>query len=465
MQDIDSIFKKQQQNRWKISQTSANQRQEKLLKLKDGITEHQKELQEAIYLDFKKNPSEVDITEIYPIMSEIKYAIKNISKWMKPKRVKTPLSLFGTKSFVQYEARGVVLILSPWNYPFQLLIGPMIGAIAAGNCAMLKSSSKVPNTASFIHKLISKLFDENEIAFIEGNSSISNKLLELPFDHICFTGSPRIGKVVMNAAAKHLSTVTLELGGKSPIIVDKSANLQKVAERLSWGKFINAGQTCVAPDYLLVEKNQEQKLIQLIKKTINQRYGQQIENSQDFCRIISKDHHSGLQEVLQKTLDEGATLEFGGEANHETKYLGPTIISNVTKNMEIMKEEIFGPILPIMTFDHIDEAISIIQSKEKPLALYIFSNNKQNINKVLSSTSAGGTCINHLIVHLANHSLPFGGVGNSGMGNYHGYFGFKTFSHERAVLRQTKIFDSVKLFYPPYNNRVKKLIQLAIKYL
>jgi aldehyde dehydrogenase (NAD+) len=466
--DFLELFMKQKANRWDMAKTTASERIKKLKRLKKAIWDQQDEIGLMIQKDFGKNPSEVDLTEIYPTLSEIDHTIKHLKKWMKPKKVKTPIALFGNSSRVHYEARGVVLILSPWNYPFNLLINPLITALAAGNCAIVKPSSKVPHISSFLKKLLSDVFEENEVAVIEGSSAVSDELLKLPFDHIFFTGSPRIGKTVMAKAAKNLTTVTLELGGKSPVVVDESANIRKAAERIMWGKFINAGQTCVAPDYLLIHESKKDEFIKESIKVLEKRYGDdptKRKSSGSFCRLVSKAHLEGLEKILDKTIDQGAKIKFGGEVDPAQRYLAPTIISEVGPNMEIMKEEIFGPILPIVTFRNIDEAINIIRSHEKPLALYIFSKNKKVSRKVINQTTAGGSCINGTIIHLANPDLPFGGVGQSGMGSYHGHFGFRALSHERAVLTQSSLLDTLKFFYPPYSNWVKKLIKLSMKYL
>ncbi|MBI1747066.1 MAG: aldehyde dehydrogenase family protein [Acidobacteria bacterium] len=467
MEDYRSVFKKQRANRWNVAQSTAAQRIEKLKKLRGAIMARREELQRAIFEDFRKNPGEVDLTEVFPTISEINHTIRHLKRWMKPVRVGTPLALFGTRSEVRYEPKGLVLILSPWNYPFQLLINPLVATIAAGNCAILKPSSKVPHTAHFLMKFISETFDESEIALFEGSSALSDALLELPFDHIFFTGSPRIGKTVMQAAAQHFASVTLELGGKSPVIVDASADLRKTAERLLWGKFINAGQTCVAPDYLLIHESRLQGFVEEARKVLSRRFGDtedQRKQSRDFCRLVSKGHHEGLMKVLTEAIQSGAKVAIGGVSDPEQRYLSPTLLVNVSEDSPIMKEEIFGPILPVITFSRLEEALEIIQRKEKPLALYIFSEDRRAVELIMKNTTAGGTCVNSTVIHLANHNLPFGGIGQSGMGNYHGFFGFRNLSHERAVLCQGP-FDVLKQFYPPYTERVKKLIQMATRFL
>ena len=467
MDNIREIFEKQKANRWHVSQTSAAERIAKLRKLKEAIWNHREEIHKAIHDDFRKNPGETDLTEIYPTLSEINHTIKHLPRWTKPQRVKTPMVMFGTKSAVRYEAKGIVLILSPWNYPFQLFMVPLVTAISAGNCVMAKASTKVPHTAKFLKKFISEIFDESEVAVVEGDHTVADNLLELPFDHIFFTGSIPVGKKVMTSAAENLAPVTLELGGKSPVIVDESANIQKAAERILWGKFINAGQTCVAPDYLLIHESREREFLEKAVEVLGKRYGRtdaQQETSPEFCRIVSEGHLRGLKKILDESVQAGGKIAFGGKLNSNARYLSPTLLTGIKGNLPIMKEEIFGPILPLVTFKALEETFELIRSREKPLALYIFSRDKKNIEAILNNTTSGGTCINSTLIHLGNANLPFGGVGASGMGNYHGFYGFRNLSHERAVLKQGPI-DMLKYFYPPYTKRVKKMIELATKYL
>ncbi|MBI4386233.1 MAG: aldehyde dehydrogenase family protein [Elusimicrobia bacterium] len=467
VEDIRAAFEAQRLNRWRIAQTTAKERAAKLRRLKEAILSRKEELHEALRCDFQKNPGEADLTEIFPVISEINHTIAHLPRWMRPVRVKTPLALFGARSEVRLEAKGLVLILSPWNYPFHLLINPLVAALAAGNCVILKPSSKVPRTSQFIRRFIADLFPSDEVAVFEGSAAVSDALLELPFDHIFFTGSPRIGRTIMAAASKHLTTLTLELGGKSPVIIDETADIRKAAERTVWGKFLNAGQTCVAPDYLLIHESRLEDFLSQAKKIVAERFGGTEDArraSPDFCRLVSLGHQQGLSRVLEESLRHGAKVEIGGIGKADERYLAPTLLSNIREDSPIMKEEIFGPILPIIAYKNLEEVFRIIRSKEKPLALYVFSQSEENIERVLRNTTAGGTCVNTMIVHLANPDLPFGGVGASGMGNYHGYHGFRALSHERAVLRQGWI-DTLRFFYPPYTAWVRRLIRLATKYL
>lgn len=464
---IKEIFLAQKNNRWRVAHTTADERIAKLIKLRDALRAREAELKKAIHADYAKHACEVDLTEIYPTLSEIGHTISHLKRWMRPQRVKTPLVLFGTRSEVRYEPKGNVLILSPWNYPFQLLMAPLIAAIAAGNCAMLKPSAKTAHTAAFLKDFIGKIFDENEIALIEGDHHVSDALLELPFDHIFFTGSPSIGKKVMSAAANNLASVTLELGGKSPVIIDETADIKKTAERILWGKYVNAGQTCVAPDYALVHESKVAEFVTAANAVLTTRYGaseSERAQSESYCRLVSEAHAIGLRKVLDASVASGARIAVGGSVDTAKRFISPTILTGVHDDSPIMREEIFGPILPIISYKKNEEIYPIIRRREKPLALYIFSRNQNNIEEILANTTAGGTCINSLIIHVGNPELPFGGVGYSGLGNYHGLFGFKTFSHERAVLVQGGIFDSLKNFYPPYTDKVAKMIKMAIRF-
>lgn len=467
LEQVRRIFDLQKANRWQVAQTSAPQRAAKLQKLGEAITARRSELHQALYDDFRKNPGETDVTEVFPVLSEINHTIRHLADWMRPRSVKTPIALFGTRSEVRLEPKGQVLILAPWNYPFGLALSPLIAALAAGNCVMLRSSGKVPATGRLIKSLVASVYQENEAAVIEGGHEVSDALLEMPFDHIFFTGSTKIGQKVMTSAAKNLASVTLELGGKSPVIVDETADIAKAAKRIMWGKFVNAGQTCVAPDYLLIHESRLEEFAEESKKVVAAHYGKSEEDrhqSADFCRVISGETCRALSGLINEAVQGGAKVLMGGSAAENERYLAPTLVAGVTEKSALMREEIFGPVLPILTWRNLEDALRIIRERPKPLALYIFSQNQDTVNRILSGTTAGGSCVNHSMIHLANPNLPFGGVGPSGMGHYHGYFGFRTLSHERAVLHQGAI-DPLNFFYPPYTPKVRKLINIALKYL
>lgn len=426
-------------------------------KLKKSIIKYENEIVDALNKDLGKSSFEAYTTEVGILLDSIGYAAKHLRKWARVKRVKTPITLFGSKSYIYHEPYGTVLIIGPFNYPFQLIFEPLLGAIAAGNCAVIKPSSFTPNVSSIVSKIVNETFEEEYVSVIEGNREVTTALINSPFDYIFFTGSVEVGKVVMEAAAKNLVPVTLELGGKSPCIVDKSANLEIAAERITWGKFLNVGQTCVAPDYLLVHKDVKDKLIELIKNNIGVFYGENPGESSDYGRIINKKHAQRLADLI----DEDKVI-FGGECSLDELYISPTIIDGVTWDDRIMGEEIFGPILPVLEYENIADAIKMINKHPKPLALYVFTGDRNVEQRFINSCSFGGGCINDAITHLATPHLPFGGVGNSGMGSYHGEASFKTFSHSKSVLKKSTIID-MKFLYPPYDNKKNKLIRRVLK--
>lgn len=422
-----------------------------LEKLKSAIEKNEREITNALELDLKRPKFESYVSEIGVVLNSISFTLKNLEKWAKLKKVKTPITQFKSKSFIKSEPYGVVLIIAPFNFPFNLCIEPLVGAIAAGNCAVIKPSEETPNVSKIIKKLIQEIFPKEYVKVVEGGKDTITNLIHLPFDYIFFTGSTYVGKIVMKAASENLVPVTLELGGKNPCIVDKDANLKIAAERIVWGKFFNAGQVCLSPNYLLVHSSIKKEFISEIIKTIKNFYGDDIFQSKDFSRIINKKHTERLISILKK---EKEKIIFGGGHNLDNKYIEPTLIDDVTWDSPSMEEEIFGPILPIVYFKNIDKVISIINSSPKPLALYIFSENLENQNKIINNTSSGGLCINDTINHYANHYLPFGGVGNSGMGRYHGEESFKTFSHMKSVLNKSTSI-TMTLTFPPYT--IKKL--------
>ncbi|AQY21875.1 aldehyde dehydrogenase [Riemerella anatipestifer] len=421
--------------------------------LKQAILKYQPEIEEALWKDLHKSKEEVYLTEISIVLSEINYHLKKIKSWARPKRVWSPISVLPASSRIIYEPLGVALIISPWNYPFQLLINPLVGAISSGCCALLKASPDAPNLANVVEKMLTEYFPLDYIALVKGGRETNTYLLEERFDFIFFTGSPSLGKVVMKAAAENLTPIVLELGGKSPCIVDKDANLNLAAKRIAWGKLINAGQTCIAPDYLWVHRSVKKELLEKIAYHIKEMYGSDVKSSLFYPRIVN----DKSVERLSKFLNEG-NIYLGGEVDSSQKYIAPTIINNVEPHFAIMQEEIFGPLLPVITFDHIDEPISYINQHEKPLALYYFGKTK-TAKEVISKTSSGGGCINDTLMHIANHHLPFGGVGNSGMGKYHGKYSFLAFSNERAIVK-TPTFLDLPFKYVPFKffEWVKKMI-------
>lgn len=426
-------------------------RKHQLKILRKSIKNHENELLEALEKDLGKNNVEAYATEIGVLLKSIKIARKELKNWTKTKRVDTPLYLFPTKSYIKNEPYGTVLIIGPFNYPVQLVFEPLIGAIAAGNTAIVKPSEHTPNVATVIRNVIEDSFDSNYISVVEGGINETQTLIHLPFDYMFFTGSEKVGKVVYEAAAKNLVPVTLELGGKSPVIVDDTANIKVASERISFGKFTNAGQTCVAPDYILVDRKVKNDLIDALKQTITEFYGKNIKESPDFGRIVNEKHYNRLNELLEIHKNN---IVFGGKSSKEDLYIEPTILENINVQDKVMQEEIFGPILPILTYDSFDEAIEIIQSKPKPLSLYLFSEDENASHRVLDELSFGGGAINDTLMHVANPNLPFGGVGASGIGQYHGKYSFDTFSHMKSyTFKSTRLESSV--YFPPYKGKFK----------
>ncbi|MEG2338315.1 MAG: aldehyde dehydrogenase [Clostridium sp.] len=423
---------------------------ESLKKLKKAIVNNEKDILESLRKDLNKAPLEGYAAEIGLTLEEINFTIKNLRKWMKPKRVRTPITQFPSVSRIYSDPYGVVLIMSPWNYPFQLSITPLIGAIAGGNCALIKPSEYSSNTSQLLEKIIGETFDNRFVSLIRGGREVNTSILEERFDYIFFTGSPLVGRIVMEAASKNLTPLTLELGGKSPCIVDSSANIDLAARRIVWGKFINSGQTCVAPDYIFAHKDIKSDLIGCIKKYIREFYGDNPLDSVDYPRIINKKHFDRLISLID------GDIAIGGRLREETLQIEPTLINNVTFDHKAMEEEIFGPIIPLIEFNNIDNVIEKINSMEKPLALYLFTRNKNVEDKILTRVSFGGGCINDTIVHLSNPHMPFGGVGNSGMGGYHGRYSFDAFTHKKSILKKSNLFD-IPLRYPPYKNKLDLL--------
>lgn len=463
---IDSTFAEQQKRALKMRLEPISDRKARLIKLKTWLLENRTAIQQAIYDDFKKPSGEVDGAEIFHLLSEIKTALSKLDQWAAPRKVDAPIKLFGTRSYVQAQPRGVCLIIAPWNYPLSLAIGPLISALAAGNTAIIKPSEITPHTAKLIANMAEALFEPTLVSVIQGDAEVSRYLTSLPFDHIFFTGSPAVGKLVMKAAAENLTSVTLELGGKSPVIVTASARIDEAAERIAFGKFINAGQTCIAPDYVLVEEKVADKLIEALAEKTKKLFaekGQTIRESEHYTRIVSAKHWLRINGLLQDAIANGAKIEMGGEADEQERFFHPTLVSHLPTNAKIMEEEIFGPLLPILTFRSVKEAIKIINEYPKPLALYVFSQVKKEQQEIVQSTSSGGVCINETAVHFINNSLPFGGVNNSGLGSTHGQYGFLAFSHLKPVMKQRNGFTSIKPMYPPYTTVSKRLMDWLFK--
>lgn len=420
---------------------------EALEALRNAVRVYEEELVKALNQDLNKTEFDAYATEIGFVLHEIRFVLKHLKDWMKPKKVKTSMTHLGSTSMIYSEPYGVTLIIAPWNYPFQLAVAPLIGAIVAGNCAILKPSELTPNASAVLAKLIKATFPEEFVTVVEGAVETSQALLRESLDYIFFTGSVPVGKVIMEAAAKTLTPVTLELGGKSPCIVDEQVNLALAAKRIAWGKFLNAGQTCVAPDYLYVHKKVKEPFLKLLKAAIAEMFSER----ENFTRIVSEKHFQRLSDFL-----ESGTIFLGGEIDQEKLFIEPTVLTDVTWDDEVMKDEIFGPILPVLEFEDLSEVIHEIQDKPNPLALYLFSDNQKVQTMIINNLSFGGGCINDTIYHITSPYLPFGGVGSSGVGAYHGKGSFDTFSHQKSILKQTTKFD-IPFRYPHVKDGLKKI--------
>lgn len=462
------VFEAQRSNWGILKAQPVKKRIERLIKIRDWIHKNRERIQQALYDDFGKPATETDLSEIYVVLSEIKHTLKHIRSWVRPQKVDSTVAMLGSKSYVYHEPLGVCLIISPWNFPFNLTVGPLVSALAAGNSAILKPSELTPNCSELISEMVAELFEAHEVAVFTGDKEMSVRLLNLPFDHIFFTGSPRVGKIVMEYAARNLTSVTLELGGKSPVVVDSSADLEDAAEKIIWGKFINCGQTCIAPDYLMVDESVEERLLDHLGRLIEKYYnpnGEGIEASESYARLVGSDSFNRLSSLLSEALGMGAELEYGGTMNPEERFMAPTIISNVKPEARIMQEEIFGPILPVISYRNVSEAVTFINDRPKPLALYVFSGSDAFNKKLLNATSSGSAALNDCVIQFMNPNLPFGGVNYSGFGKSHGYSGFQAFSNQKSVVKQKTGLTSVKPLYPPYTNLTKKAVDFLLKYL
>lgn len=426
-------------------------RKDCLEKLALTIIKYEDQLLDALKKDLNKSAFEAYETEIGIVLQEINYMQRHLSKWSKRKRVPTPIVHFPSKSYLYKEPYGIALIIAPWNYPFQLVMAPLIGAIAAGNCCMIKPSEYAPYTAIIVERIIQEAIPCQWVTVIQGGVEETKLLLKEKFDYIFFTGGTTVGRIVMEAASKHLTPVTLELGGKSPCIVDHTSDLRVCAKRIVWGKYLNAGQTCVAPDYILVHSSIKDQLIREIRKAITQFYGEAPLKCEDYPKIINEAHFKRLTQLIK-----GNEIVIGGQYDEGTQKIAPTVVDNITWQDHIMKEEIFGPILPVLTFDTVKEVINQIRENPKPLALYLFTKDNNAEQEVINALSFGGGCINDTIIHLANPKIGFGGVGESGMGQYHGKASFDTFTHEKGIVKKAYCLD-VPFRYPPFKNKLPLL--------
>lgn len=449
--DVAVMLDKQKRFYYTGVTKSSDFRKERLLRLKETIKIYEAEILQALWKDLHKSEFEAYVTEVGFVLDSIDYMVRNLDDWMKTEQVKTPIHLQPAKSFIVREPYGSVLIIAPFNYPFQLVMEPLIGAIAGGNCAIVKPSEMAIHTSAVIRKMLSATFEPEYVRVVEGEKEETTVLIHAPFDYIFFTGSVSVGKVIMRAASERLTPLTLELGGKSPAIVDQTANLQRAAERIAWGKFTNAGQTCVAPDYVLVHHSVKDKFLKKLTRTIEDFYGRDIQESPDFVRIINERHFDRLGGILSK---EQNNIVFGGRTDRSDLYVEPTILEGIGWDNPSMEDEIFGPILPIMTYDNLGEIIHQIRQRPKPLAAYMFTENQKAENFFLNELPFGGGCINDTISHVGNVNLPFGGVGTSGLNAYHGKYSFESFTHAKSILKKNTAIP-FKIAYPPYKNKIK----------
>jgi aldehyde dehydrogenase (NAD+) len=456
--EIDRIYELQRGRRAIVGASTVAQRKGKIRRLHDALLARRDEIRAAMWADYRKPAGEVDLSEIYPVLGEARHALRHLGRWMRPQRVATRLALTGARSYIHHEPKGLVLILAPWNFPFNLTLGPLISAIAAGNCVILKPSEMTPHSTACMKQILGDLFDESEVAVIEGDARVAEELLRRKFDHIFFTGSPAVGKIVMKAAAEHLTSVTLELGGKSPVVIDRTADLDEAAQKIAWGKFFNCGQICIAPDYLMVDETIRGPFLEKLRGAI--------EKLGDDSRgwIVNERHASRVKRLFDAAVAAGAKVFSGGGV--QGRQIQPTILTDVPPDSPVMQEEIFGPLLPVMTYRTREEAYRFINEREKPLVLYVFSRNRRIAREIIARTTAGGTVINDTLIHYFENSLPFGGVGQSGIGRGHGRWGFEAFSNPRAVLDQKLKSTALQMMYPPYAGKVKQfLIDFTMRWL
>ena len=451
--DLDVLFREQRDNRWAIRQTSIEQRIETLKSFKTVMEQHRPALIAALRDDCGKHPAEAQGSDIDPVMHEIDQMISNLAKWAAPKKITTPLTMGLTSAEVIYEPLGQVLVLSPWNYPVNLALVPVVGAIAAGNVVILRPSEKTPKTSQLLKKITDQAFDRNHVATVLGDSSMAKALTAMPFDHIFFTGSSKVGKTIMEAASKNLASVTLELGGKSPTIVTKNADLSLAASRIVWGKFVNAGQTCIAPDHVWVDASVQDDFLAEVTAQISKLWGDvhQQKTKGDYAKIISSDSAKHLKELLNQDMAKGAHVVVGGTVDAAQRFFEATVVSGITADHALMQSEIFGPILPVLAYEQLDDVLKHLQQQPKPLAMYVFSGDKAELGHIRTLSTSGGLVENGTMVHFSVAGLPFGGVNNSGLGHYHGEYSFLTFSHARSTVHDSKV-SLISTRFPPYSD-------------
>ncbi|MDP9900857.1 aldehyde dehydrogenase family protein [Variovorax ginsengisoli] len=466
---LGALFDAQTATALALRNSTVSQRREKLRRLSHAVLARRESWYAAFHADLGKPRIEVELTELLPVLDEASHAMGHLKRWMRLHRVGPTLTTLGTRARVQYQPRGRCLIIGPWNYPLNTVLAPLVSAVAAGNTAIIKPSEFTPHVNALLAEVVAEVFDPAEVTLVQGAAKTSERLLALPFDHIFFTGSPGVGKIVMAAAARHLTSVTLELGGKSPAIVDASADVEAAVRMLAWGKLTNAGQTCVAPDHVYVHRSVEARFVECWRRVVAERYGRNppaVAHSADLGRMVTVRHAERVAGLIEDAVAKGATRLDGGEHNTEARYVAPTLLGNISGDARIESEEIFGPVLPLHVFDRVDDVVVRINAAPKPLALYLFARNPKFVTQLQTQTSSGSLGVNLCIQQYAHAKLPFGGVHHSGMGNSHGFYGFRAFSHERACLYNGP-FNGLRLFFPPYskgkNSLARRLVSLIAR--
>ncbi len=460
--DIRRIFDAQRSVALRLRESTVAERLAKLERLRAAIVGHRAQILAAVTADLARPSVETELAELLPLLGDLSDYRRHLARWLRPRRVRPTVPTLGTRAWVQREPRGRTLIKAPWNYPVVLTLGPLIPAVACGNTAIVKTSELAPHSSRVLTHIIRDAFDESEVAVFEGDASVGTALLELPFDHIFFTGSPAVGQIVMAAAARHLASVTLELGGKSPAIIDASADVARAVDTIAWAKCLNAGQTCIAPDHLYVHEAVQEQVVERFRQRLSSWYGADAAQAPDLARIVNGRHARRLADLLADARRRGAVLLHGGTVDPERRFVSPTLLGSIPDDARIMQEEIFGPLLPLIVYRSEDEVIERINAAPKPLALYIWSRKRETARRVIRRTSAGGTCINQVALQFLHHNLPFGGVNHSGIGSYHGEWGVRAFSHERAVLEAKVQLSGA--FFPPYGRRVRSMVALLTKW-
>jgi len=464
---LRDVFERQRCRTPLLAASTVAERRERLQRLRRVIVSRRADIVEAIRADLGRPQFETEAAEIYHVLKEIDVAVRHLARWMRGRRARSPVLLLGTSSKLIVEPRGTVLIIAPWNYPFALVMNPLVAAVAAGNCAVVKPAEKAPATAALVASVISETFAAEEVAVVTGGPDVAAQLLALPFNHIFFTGSTAVGKLVMAAAAKHLATVTLELGGKTPAVVDVSADVEAAAERIAWGKYFNTGQTCLAPDFVLVHADVAPRFLETLSRAVASFYGREDadrRDTPDLGRVVDDEHFRRLVDLVERSTAMGASIAVGGDWDPATRYFSPTVLTAVRSEMPVMQEEIFGPVLPVMTYANLEEAAHLARPNGTPLGSYVFARDRTAVKRLIQAIPSGGTVVNNTLLHYASSDLPFGGVGASGMGCYHGHHGFLAMSHVRPVVRQREP-ALARFFFPPYRGRLHALASRVIRWL